>query len=332
MADDPTMSPPTDRKKRYVYFDPETLSLDPISVTPAPGQPSVHPRRLVVTMPTGSVTVEQDERGVPLRMDMPGGISMVRQTEAVVSAYLTGDKFTTSGTDARQPEAKALDFAVVTAVSPTGQPLLGSPTTLVAKVTMATGSSILYTIHKVATPSKMPFGDSINDIRGRSDLSAYLANTAYVDCNDPKIVGEAREVAGARTNLYEIAVQIQEWVHQQMSPTPTMGLPRTAVEIMGDRRGVCRDYALLFTALARAAHLPTRLCAGLVGYQGRFYYHAWAESYVGGSIGWMPFDPTLDELPVDASHIPLVKGDPVSLYDLVGNIGATRVKIMRCER
>jgi transglutaminase-like putative cysteine protease len=235
-----------------------------------------------------------------------------------------------SGSNGDEPVAP--DFAAVTSVTPTGQPLLASPTLMVACVTESSGPPLTYTIQQVSIPAGGPDGDSIGNVQQRRDLAPYLANTAYLGLDNAQISGKAQEIAGLRTNLYDIAVQIQQWVHQSMTPTPTIGLPRSAVQILDDRRGVCRDYALLFTALARAAHVPTRLCAGLVGYRGRFFYHAWAESYIGGAIGWMPFDPTLNELPVDASHIPLVKGDPVNLYDLVGNIGAIKVVIVRCEQ
>jgi hypothetical protein len=332
MTDDPTTSPPTDTHKKYVYFDPETLRIESVVITPAPGEPAVHPHRLIVTMPTGSVTVEQDDNGVPLRVDMPGGISMVRRSEQIVSAYMIGNSFAASIGNATGGEASAPDFAVVTSVVPTGQPLLASPTSMTVEVSESGGPAKTYVIDQVSVPENPPIGDSIADIQGRSDLAPDLANTAYLGLDDPKIIAQSEEIASGRTNLYDIAVQIQQWIHQQMIPTPSIGVPRSAAQIMEDRRGVCRDYALLYTAFARAAHVPTRLCAGLVGYRGRFYYHAWAESYIGGTIGWMPFDPTLNELPVDASHIPLVKGDPVNLYDLVGNIGATKVVIVRCER
>src|SRR5947209_1869987 len=82
------------------------------------------------------------------------------------------------------------------------------------------------------------------------------------------------------------------------------------------RRRVCLDYATLYAALARAAGVPTRLCAGIVYAQGKFYYHAWAESYVGQ---WVAFDPTLydPEQPVayvDATHIKFAQGDVTGMF------------------
>jgi len=49
------------------------------------------------------------------------------------------------------------------------------------------------------------------------------------------------------------------------------GLLRTAKEIMANRDGVCREYATLFAALARAAGVPTRLCGGILYSQNAFF-------------------------------------------------------------
>ena len=46
---------------------------------------------------------------------------------------------------------------------------------------------------------------------------------------------------------------------------------------------------------------PTRVCAGIVYFRDRFYYHAWAESYAEGC--WVPVDPGGCPGFVDATHI-----------------------------
>ena len=64
---------------------------------------------------------------------------------------------------------------------------------------------------------------------------------------------------------------------------------------------------MLFTALARAANLPTRIAIGLVWSDdlGAFYYHAWPEIYIDG---WLWMDPTLGQPLADATHIKLLNG------------------------
>ena len=59
---------------------------------------------------------------------------------------------------------------------------------------------------------------------------------------------------------------------------------------------------MLFVALARAAGLPARVCAGLVFQRDAFYYHFWPEVYVGE---WIATDPTFGQAQADATHIQL---------------------------
>ncbi len=115
-----------------------------------------------------------------------------------------------------------------------------------------------------------------------------------------------------------------------MTPDPSIGVIRSATDVYGRRRGVCRDYATLYTAIARAAGLPTRLCAGIVYSQGRFYYHAWAESYVGK---WVAFDPTLYQPSigaeyVDATHIKFAQGDVTGMLNVVSIVGRLKIKVL----
>jgi hypothetical protein len=113
-----------------------------------------------------------------------------------------------------------------------------------------------------------------------------------------------------------------------MTPQGTLGLPRSGSDILANPVGVCRDYAVLYTTLARASGIPTKINAGLVGFQGRFYYHAWASSYIGGSVGWLPVDATLPTMFVDASHIPLGSGDATVLFTLSNVIGNMKVETL----
>ena len=87
---------------------------------------------------------------------------------------------------------------------------------------------------------------------------------------------------------------------------------------------MCRDYAILFGALARSSGIPTRVAAGLLYTDGAFYYHAWVECYVGK---WMPFDATLPSDFVDATHIKLAEGDATAMFGLAKVIGSLKVHV-----
>jgi transglutaminase-like putative cysteine protease len=164
-------------------------------------------------------------------------------------------------------------------------------------------------------------------------LTPYLGAAPYIDSEDPGIRATASRLRGSDTNLYTIACHIRDWVHAHMTPDASIGVPRSASDIYQRRRGVCRDYATLYTALSRAAGVPTRLCSGIVYAEGKFFYHAWAESWVGQ---WVAFDPTLydpqEPVPyVDATHIKFAQGDVTGMFDVVAVIGRIHIKVQQAE-
>ncbi len=162
------------------------------------------------------------------------------------------------------------------------------------------------------------------------EFAPYLSKAAYLDIENENIKKTAATIRGSEENAYKVAVAIRDWVNIEMTPDPSIGVIRSATDVYGRRRGVCRDYATLYTAIARAAGLPTRLCAGIVYSQGRFYYHAWAESYVGK---WVAFDPTLYQPSigaeyVDATHIKFAQGDVTGMLNVVSIVGRLKIKVL----
>ncbi|MBA7495138.1 hypothetical protein ES702_05717 [subsurface metagenome] len=74
-----------------------------------------------------------------------------------------------------------------------------------------------------------------------------------------------------------------------------------ASEILERRKGVCADYAILYTALLRSAGIPARLAAGIPVYTILFEEekeidvgHAWVEVKLPG-YGWIPIDITVED-------------------------------------
>jgi hypothetical protein len=81
--------------------------------------------------------------------------------------------------------------------------------------------------------------------------------------------------------------------------------PTGASGALERRSGDAREFALLTTALARAAGVPAHPVAGLLQHEGRFYMHTWTEVYVGR---WIPVDAMLGQFPADASHLSFLPG------------------------
>ena len=71
----------------------------------------------------------------------------------------------------------------------------------------------------------------------------------------------------------------------------------SAPTVLARGSGSCSEYSYLFCALCRASGLPTRFVGGsrlrkALPYEDRVG-HRWSEVYL-PSLGWVPFDPTLD--------------------------------------
>ncbi|MBM3459822.1 MAG: transglutaminase domain-containing protein, partial [Armatimonadetes bacterium] len=156
-----------------------------------------------------------------------------------------------------------------------------------------------------------------------------LGDAPYLGLEQESIRKTAREIAEQETNRGVLARRIRAWVKAHMTKPTNIGAPRSAAEIMATREGVCRDYATLFAALARAVGVPTRLCTGLVYFQEGFFYHAWVECQLTeGDAGWFAFDPTLSDDFVDATHVKFGQGDPTEMYAAVRVVGQIQAEIL----
>jgi transglutaminase-like putative cysteine protease len=106
-------------------------------------------------------------------------------------------------------------------------------------------------------------------------------------------------------------MQINEFIFKNFAyEIREEGAPHTPEVTLLSRKGSCRDYAVLFSALCRAMGLATRFVSGY--YIGvapvdvpnqTHHLHAWVEVFLPGG-GWRGYDPTQHEV-VSGNHIPL---------------------------
>jgi hypothetical protein len=164
----------------------------------------------------------------------------------------------------------------------------------------------------IAAPSSWP--------KQSSQDPKYLEESAEVQSRHPMIRALARELVGDTQNDWQVAQDINRWVHINLEKELVDTV--TALDALHERRGECQSHTYLFTALARAAGIPTRIVNGLVYSQeyAGFLYHAWPEVYVGE---WRALDPTFGQSAVDATHIKLTEGTkegPFGLMEFVGKV------------
>jgi len=165
----------------------------------------------------------------------------------------------------------------------------------------------------------------VQALAGQKNLDRYLEGDASIPVHDIAIQKKAKEIVGAENDLWQRAKKIHEFVYKGVDKTPTVSVPN-ALEVLKTMRGDCNEHAVLYTALARAAGIPTRIVVGLVygdRYSGEsgFYYHAWVEVFTGKE--WIAIDPTWNQMPADATHLAFVEGgldQQVLVTSLMGRI------------
>ena len=157
-----------------------------------------------------------------------------------------------------------------------------------------------------------------------ADSSRYLKPEQLLQVDDHRIVEAAKKIIGDETDPERRAGLIFDWVYKNVQKDFTVSLP-SAVDVLKTLKGDCNEHTALFTALSRAAGLPTKVCIGIVYKDGIFYYHAWPAVYLGG---WRSMDPTFGQAVSDASHIKLLEGGFERQADLMRVVGKLSVTIL----
>jgi hypothetical protein len=153
---------------------------------------------------------------------------------------------------------------------------------------------------------------------------SYTESTSLVQSDSPKIVEESVEILNGEKNSLSAAKKINNWVYRNVKKAPTVSLPN-ALDVLETRRGDCNEHSALFAALSRAAGIPTKIVFGVIYVEGKFYYHAWNEVFVGS---WIPIDTTFGQLPADASHIKFVEGDLDRGSEIIKLVGKIKIEIL----
>ncbi len=150
-------------------------------------------------------------------------------------------------------------------------------------------------------------------------FEAYLKPSNLIQSESQKIVSMTEGILKGERNSIRAVQKINDWVYKNLEKVATLSIPN-ALDVLETRKGDCNEHATLFAALSRAAGIPTKIALGVVFFDGKFYYHAWDEVFVGR---WIAVDPTFGQVPADASHIKLIEGDlskGSEIMKLVGNI------------
>lgn len=156
--------------------------------------------------------------------------------------------------------------------------------------------------------------------------AALVQPSEGIESDAAEIIAKAAELtAGLPDELAKVQALVA-WTAAWLEDSIEDG--GSALKSLSNKKGNCQTHAKLFTALARAAGIPTRFVSGLVSQDGKgFLYHSWAESWLQGR--WLAVDPTFHQVPADPTHLAFFEGNRLQdLTPLVGIIGKIKLTIL----
>jgi len=158
----------------------------------------------------------------------------------------------------------------------------------------------------------------------QKELKEYLRSDALVQSDDQRIIDESRRILAGERNARDAARKLNEWTYANLRKVPVVSIP-SALEVLNRREGDCNEHTTLYTALARASGIPTRMAGGIVYMGNGFYYHAWPEVWLGR---WIAVDPTLNQFPADATHVRFVSGNLDRQSAIMKLVGKLKVSVL----
>lgn len=185
-----------------------------------------------------------------------------------------------------------------------------------------TAEGSVYTLTVPSEPSSTQQTDT-------SSLAEYLKSDAFIQADHPKVADIAARAVEGESVPWKRALRIYDWITNHIRKTSVFSIP-SALEVLETREGDCNEHTVLFTALARAAGIPTRIAIGLVWSDdlAGFYYHAWPEVYIDR---WIWMEPTLGQPIADATHLKLVNGNIENWPQLLPYLGQLQIEVVSIE-
>jgi len=310
----------------FPVFDPITMTTNPTIIKVAAKEvikidgKSYKAFRLEMNFLGRPLVFWLDERGVSLKEKGFMGFTLVRSTPVKAKRGLD--------------RSKSIDFCELSAIKvakeledprklsylkvrldqvPSSLPVDGSRQSL---------SGRILAIRRERPPFKATY---TLPYRGSDDeLLHSLKPEILIQSKDKDIITLADNIVDGSTDPFTAARLVLGWVFENLEKTPVLSIP-DARETLRYRKGDCNEHATILTALLRAAGIPARIVVGVVYKDGRFYYHAWNEAYLNK---WISMDATLNQMPVDATHIKLVNGGIEKQIQIVGIIGTLEFTIL----
>jgi hypothetical protein len=317
-----------DRRYRVSIFDPSTMSLNKANITVVGrekitlGGNELWASRLRLSYRGMGVNIWLDEEGSVLKEESPMGLTLVREAKHVAQERDIGGE-----------EVDIVQAVAVRSNIPIRDPRSVSFLKVklgripLMKFRMNDGRQKLAGNILHVVKEEWPHSPFLPLPPNGKETKDFVRPTTLIQSNHPLIRRKAEEIVGPKQGTVGSVRALSEWVYQHMEKKPTLSLP-SALEVLESGVGDCNEHAILLVALMRSLGIPSRPCVGILYYRNGFYYHAWAEAWIGR---WVSVDPTLNQLPADATHIKFVHGDIENWVDLVKIIGSLQVEVLEYQ-
>jgi hypothetical protein len=300
------------QKRSFWVLDPMTVSFlkndvkfDGPSSTIVGGK-KVSANLIEVIDPRTTMRVFVTAKGDLVRVEGPMGIEMLPESKAL--ALGKPDKYSPTVDLALNTSLKTdkpiEDPSHLTElkIRITGKDLSQIPSDA-SQTVQKDGESWIIDVHPLKLEASK--GESIVD--SATDAAKWMKPSLDIPSNSPRFRELAKKIISLKKDVRGASLAIKQYVYSTMQPNAGIGVLRDASEILATKEGVCRDYAILTTTLLRAAGIPSRVVAGLVNWDGTFYYHAWSEAWDGHR--WIGIDSTTDDQQLSAGHVKLADGN-----------------------
>ncbi len=290
-------------------------------------------RAFLITQREGDVTTKAwiDAQGRVVRAETPAGFTIERSAfELAFENFRHRDTMHLALASASPPPGSVVATTAIAAGTPPPRATLPTLRVRLSGVTLA-GFQLQDGRQRLAGDTLVVRPESGTQLTARytlpardTALRAALAPEPLIQSDDPRVRAQASQIVGTERNPARAARLIADWVSRQVAREAGVGVPG-AVQVLGQRRGDCNEHTVLYVALTRAAGVPARTAAGLLYAGGRFYYHAWAEVYLGD---WVAVDPTFGQFPADAAHLRVTTGGLARQMELLPLTGSLKLEAL----
>ena len=312
------------KKFRHTIFDPSTMSSAPVEMVVEGKETVVLRNKKIKCYKIRStfkgITLRSwiDEEGNTIKEESPMGLMLVKETQADALTENWGET--------------AKDLMAASAISVNRPITLSNPSYLKVRLSnikfedfdLSQGRQELRGDVLEVSREKLSGLESYQIPHPKGDMGKYLEPTTFIQSNDGTMIKKAREIMDDEKDALKAVNLIKEWVYLTIEKRPTLSIP-SALDVLKMKVGDCNEHTTLFVALCRAAGIPSKFCAGIVYNQGSFYYHAWSDVFVGN---WVSVDPTMNQLPADATHIQFVEGGLDKQLIIVNLVGIVKLEVL----